>query len=256
MLSRIFRIPDPKPTVSSREEFQHVLTTFLDRNATRTEPQKMILVGPHGCGKTSLLFSLAMTFSEEGKNVLFICPKKVSTLPILPEGEQKPSTSILRKIHMVYLETREEFLKYMASIHCNLDVVFHCLIVDGLDSYVTGAAKNEDLTVMARLLAFTVDAFNFELEKLKKEDAIMTNSMLVISITIETSTIPIPRQNLYERWIDYILRIKSRKDFRSGERQFELSVLPPQCKQGESNTLIDVNYLLTDTHFSVSEISA
>ena len=68
---------------------------------------------------------------------------------------------------MVYLETREEFLKYMASVHCsNLDVVFHCIIVDGLDSYVTGGAKNEDLTIMARLVAFTVDAYSFELEKL------------------------------------------------------------------------------------------
>lgn len=166
MLSRIFRIPESKPKVSSKEELQNVLATFLDRNTTRTEPQKMLLGGPHASGKTSLLFSLAITFAEEGKNVLFICPKKVSTLPVLSEGEQKPSTSILLKINMVYLETREEFLKYMASIHCTFDMVFHCLIVDGLDSYVTGAAKNEDLTVMARLLAFTVDAFNFELEKL------------------------------------------------------------------------------------------
>jgi late competence protein required for DNA uptake (superfamily II DNA/RNA helicase) len=165
MLSRIFRIPDSKPSPSSKAEHQNVLATFLDRN-TAHEPSKTLIGGPHGCGKTSLLFSLAITFAEEGKDVLFICPRKVSTLTVLPEGEHRPSTSTLQKIHMVYLESKDEFLKYMASIHLNLDKTFHCMIVDNLDSYVAGIGKNEELTVMARLLAFTVDAYNFELEKL------------------------------------------------------------------------------------------
>jgi hypothetical protein len=80
--------------------------------------------------------------------------------------------------------------------------------------------------------------------------------MLVVSITVETNTIPIPRQNLYERWIDYILRVKPRKDSKSGDRHFELSLLHPQSKQGDINTLIDVKYIMMDTHFSVSEIVA
>ena len=66
---------------------------------------------------------------------------------------------------MVYLETKEEFLNYMASIHMSTARVSHAIIVDNIDAYFPANMRNEDLSSVAKIFALTVDAFLFQKSK-------------------------------------------------------------------------------------------
>ena len=66
---------------------------------------------------------------------------------------------------MVYLETKEDYLNYMASIHFSTSRKFSSIIVDDLSTYLPASIRNEDLSSVAKLFALTVDAFVFQRSK-------------------------------------------------------------------------------------------
>ena len=71
--------------------------------------------------------------------------------------------------------------------------------------------------------------------------------MLVMSTKVPNGTKSVPRQSLYERWIQCFLLIRKK------ENEFlELSVLPSNAKDGAS--LAVVIFKLTDQTFLVQEI--
>lgn len=165
MLGRFLNIQQFNAAEPSSKEDRNVLKILLDKeNACGGE--KVLVCGPPSSGKTSLLFELALSFADEGKHVLYICPRKFSKLPLLFEGRKQPSSANLKYIQVVYLESREEFLHYMASVHCDASKHFTSIIVDDIDLYFSGLTRNEDLSIAARVFAYTVDAFNFQPKKM------------------------------------------------------------------------------------------
>jgi len=166
MLSRLFGINQPfEPTENAKESTSSLL--FDSRKTSGFD--KILLCGPASSGRTSLLFELALTFADDEKHVLFICPKKFSKLPLLAHGRTQPTSGTLNYIQMVYLETREEFLNYMASIHFSTSRLFSAVIVDDISTYLPATIRNEDLSVVAKVFALTVDAFLFQRSKQRWE---------------------------------------------------------------------------------------
>lgn len=164
MLARLFGISEPSGGKSSSKEEESTSSLLFDSKAA-SGFDKIMLCGPPESGKTSLLFELALSFADEEKHVLYICPKKVSKLPLLATGRTQPASGTLKYIQMVYLETKEEFLNYMASIHFSTSRVFSTIIVDDINVYFPATIKNEDLPVLAKIFALTVDAFLFQRSK-------------------------------------------------------------------------------------------
>ena len=164
MLSRLFHINNPSCGESEAEGQESTSSLLFDVDIV-TGIDKILLCGPPEVGKTSLLFETALSFADEGKHVLFICRKKLSKLPLLAHGRTQPSSVTLKNIQMVYLETKEEFLNYMASIHMSTARVSHAIIVDNIDAYFPANMRNEDLSLVAKIFALTVDAFLFQKSK-------------------------------------------------------------------------------------------
>ena len=164
MLARLFGISEP-PGGESRTKHQDRTSSLLFGSENTSEFDKIMLCGPPESGKTSLLFELALSFADEEKHVLYICPQKVSKLPLRAAGRAQPESGTLKYIQMVYLETREEFLNYMASIHFLTSRVFNAIIVDDMNGYFPATIRNEDLPLVAKIFALTVDAFLFQMSK-------------------------------------------------------------------------------------------
>lgn len=164
MLARLFGISEP-PGGETRAKPQESTSSLLFGSKNMSGFDKIMLFAPPESGKTSLLFELALSFADEEKHVLYICPKKVSKLPMLAPGRAQPASGTLKYIQMVYLESREEFLNYMASIHFSTSRVFNSIIVDDINEYFPETIRNEDLPAVAKIFALTVDAFLFEMSK-------------------------------------------------------------------------------------------
>lgn len=164
MLSRIFGI-NQSLDHESTEKAQETTSSLLFDSRKTSGLDKFMLCGPLSSGKTSLLFELALSLADEEKHVLYVCPKKFSKLPLLAHGRPQPSSGTLNYIQMVYLETREEFLKYMACIHFSTSRLFTAVIVDDISGYFPATIRNEDLSLVAKVFALTVDAFLFQRSK-------------------------------------------------------------------------------------------
>lgn len=164
MLSRLLGVSQPFHGEIPGKA-QECCTSFLFDSRKSPGFDRIMLCGPPASGKTSLLFELTLSFAEEEKHVLYICPKKLSKLPLLANGRTQPSSETLRFIQMVYLETKEDYLNYMASIHFSTSRKFSSIIVDDLSTYLPASIRNEDLSSVAKLFALTVDAFVFQRSK-------------------------------------------------------------------------------------------
>ena len=160
----MFGISEP-PGGKSRANHQESTSSLLFGSKDTSGFDKIMLCGPPESGKTSLLFELALSFADEERHVLYICPAKFSKLPLRAPGRAQPASGTLKYVQMVYLETKEEFLNYMASIHFSTSRVFNAIIVDDINGYFPAAIRNEDLPLVAKIFALTVDAFLFQRSK-------------------------------------------------------------------------------------------
>ena len=165
MLCRFFGINHTIEDESQDKGQDNVFTFLFDKQSCGCL-NKIMICGPPSSGKSSLLFELALSFAEEEKYVLYICPKKITKLPLLANGRSRPTNGTLKYIQMMYLESRRDFLNYMASIHFATNKPFSAIIVDDVDEYYTSSTKNEDLSLTARVFALAVDAFEFQMSKL------------------------------------------------------------------------------------------
>lgn len=248
MLSRLFCFEQFNHNFTDRASAaQDSSASFLFDTKNRCGFERVMLYGPELSGKTSLLFELAMSFADEGKHVLYISPKKISKLPLLAHGRTQPTSVTLNYIQVVYLETREEYLNYMASIHFSTSRPFSAVIIDGINAFVPSTIKKEDLSSVAKVFALTVDSFLFQKSKRTSETSEEEPTMLVISMTVPRGTKSLTRQVFYERWIQCFLCIQEKES-----ELFELSLLPSNIK--DSSTLANVSYKINDHSFIVQDI--
>lgn len=164
MLSRLFGITQPFEREITEKAEESTSSLLFDSRKT-CGLDKVMLCGSAASGKTSLLFELALSFADEEKHVLYVCPQKFSKLPLLAHGRTQPTSGTLNYIQMVYLETREEFLNYMASIHFSTSRQFSAIIIDDINAYFPATIRNEDLSVVAKVFALTMDAYLFQRSK-------------------------------------------------------------------------------------------
>ena len=164
MLSRLFNISSICCSSAEMDSQRDTFKSLLEREACYST--KFLICGPQSCGKTSLMFELALSFADEGKHVIFVSPRKPERLPLKVSARTTPTNQTLKLIQMVYIEDREEFLKYMATIHTTQKLA-HIILVDGIDQfYGEVSSRNQEMAVIAKVLAFTVDAFLFQMKKL------------------------------------------------------------------------------------------
>ena len=76
-------------------------------------------------------------------------------------GCESPSYEMLKRIKMIYLETKNEFLEFMASVHINQADHIRLIIVDDIDLYYRQSVKQNELAGLARIYAFLLDAAAF-----------------------------------------------------------------------------------------------
>ena len=70
-------------------------------------------------------------------------------------------------MQMVYILDKEEFLQYMATILITQKLA-RIILVQLLTSwsvYGEVSPRNQEMTVIAKVLAFAVDAFSFQMKK-------------------------------------------------------------------------------------------
>ena len=107
------------------------------------------------------LLQVAFQYAEKGHMVLFISPTKVTRLPMVLSGCKYPSVDILKRIQMVYLATKKEYLEFMASIHTKQKDPIRLMVVDDIDHYYSQAEKHNELALLARIYTFLLDAAAF-----------------------------------------------------------------------------------------------
>uniref|UniRef100_H3B5Z3 SWIM-type zinc finger 7 associated protein 1 n=1 Tax=Latimeria chalumnae TaxID=7897 RepID=H3B5Z3_LATCH len=116
-----------------------------------------LLLGEGSSGKTSLLFLAALVAAEEGKKVMFLSPKPIQALPApLLESRAGLNPLSLKKIQFLYPQSREEFMKLIATVHEKGSSLPSLIIVDGLEAYLTDNIKQT-----AHISALLVDMAAF-----------------------------------------------------------------------------------------------
>ena len=72
-----------------------------------------------------------------------------------------PSVEVLKRIEIVYLETKNDYLGFMASVHTKQKDPVGLVVVDGIDCYYKSTGKQNELAELAKVFAFLLDAAEF-----------------------------------------------------------------------------------------------
>ncbi|KAF8723036.1 hypothetical protein HU200_022184 [Digitaria exilis] len=170
-----------------------------------------LLSGPPCCGKTSLLFQFAVNrAAESGRGAVFICNKGrlESNPPFLSQGVD-PSTTLLQRIQIKYIEDGDEIRKYFAAFHL-LDNFPAAVIVDDFGDFFSerscqqryGTSRARDVA-MIRALALCHNAIAHANAKL----GTLGSCNLLLSDVQQGDT---PRSLfIYKRWINSIYTIQA-----------------------------------------------
>ncbi|CAN0904650.1 hypothetical protein LINGRAHAP2_LOCUS23214 [Linum grandiflorum] len=95
-----------------------------------------LLSGPPTSGKTSLLFQYAINAAlNSNRKVVFICSRRriEANPPYLPQG-MDPSSDVLERIQMKYVDDDQGIKKYMAAFHL-LDTFPAAVIIDDFGGF-------------------------------------------------------------------------------------------------------------------------
>uniref|UniRef100_A0A1B6MA93 Uncharacterized protein n=1 Tax=Graphocephala atropunctata TaxID=36148 RepID=A0A1B6MA93_9HEMI len=83
----------------------------------------------------NILFQSAVYWAEEGCKVLYIAKSKFDSIPSSGHGPQIPSSEVLAKIRIVYLECMEELLKFVVDVLTFRDLTPRVMLVEELEEY-------------------------------------------------------------------------------------------------------------------------
>ncbi|KAF9618930.1 hypothetical protein IFM89_002925 [Coptis chinensis] len=201
------------------------------------DPSIMLLSGPPSCGKTSLLFQFAINIASQNISsnahyVVFITNQRKLECkpPYLSQGID-PSSDVLGRIQMKYVEDDEGIKKYFASFHLHQNFP-SAVIVDDFGDFFNestcqeryGNQRGRDLAIV-RTLALCQNAITHANERLELE--LQFPCKLLLSDTQHGDT---PRLLfIYKRWITSIFTIKG-----DGMGSFLLRNNTTSSSQGES----------------------
>ncbi|KAJ3682408.1 hypothetical protein LUZ60_014981 [Juncus effusus] len=178
----------------------------------RESTEHMILLsGPPCCGKTSLLFQFAMNRAlESSSELVFICNKrKLETKPPFLSQAIDPSSDVLERIHIKYVEDYEGIKKYFAAFHLH-EIFPSLVIIDDFGDFFSdmncqqkyGNSRGRDLA-MVRTLALCHDAISHANGKLEPN-----KSCSVLFSDLNQGDTP-RLLFIYKRWIKCFFTIQS-----------------------------------------------
>ncbi|XP_060186179.1 uncharacterized protein LOC132615583 isoform X1 [Lycium barbarum] len=166
----------------------------------------LLLSGPPSSGKTSLAFQFAINSATGNDgNVVFICNRrKLETKPPYLAQGIDPSSDVINRIQMKYIDDEEGIKKYFAAFHMHDPAPVSVIIDDFADFFDEGNCqerynntRGRDLA-MVRVLALCRNAIMHANEK--------GLCQLLLS---DTHTGDSPRLlYIYKRWVSSIYTIK------------------------------------------------
>ncbi|KAF3616311.1 putative Light-regulated protein precursor [Capsicum annuum] len=116
----------------------------------------LLLSGPSSSGKTSLVFQFAINSATANgeRNVVFICNRRKleAKPPYLPQGID-PSSDVIRRIHMKYIDDEEGIKKYFAAFHMHDPAPASVVIDDFADFFDQGNCQERYNNTRGRDLA-------------------------------------------------------------------------------------------------------
>ncbi|CAH2272965.1 ATPase SWSAP1 [Pelobates cultripes] len=110
----------------------------------------LLLIGPHDCGKTALLFMAAVVAAEEGAGpVIYLSRDPLQKLP--GAGKLARDPLILKQIRFLYPKTLEELLQLLSSLHLTSPSPY-LLLLDGLELFLSPGCSPTDGAFLSALL--------------------------------------------------------------------------------------------------------
>ncbi|KAG8429395.1 hypothetical protein GDO86_020285 [Hymenochirus boettgeri] len=110
----------------------------------------VLLLGPHGSGKSSLLFRAALMAAEEGTGpVVFLSREPLQRLP--GGGEKTRDPQLLKRIRFLYPSSLKELLRLISSIHLSSPSP-SLIVLDGLERYLIHTCDAADGALVSGLL--------------------------------------------------------------------------------------------------------
>lgn len=208
--------------------------------------QHVLVVGPPGCGKTSMLFHCARTLAEQGLDVLLLLVRRrlESRPPHLPPGAL-PSDTCYARVHIKYVEQGSELRSFLACAHL-CEVPASAILVDDLSWHVDndtqqaiGPPRSRE-SRLARLLA--------ELREGSEVFGSRTGRPCLLVATERGGEEGPTLRYIYERWLPLVLCAAPR-----GGSRHELFQLPRAL--GESHCA-SLRYLHLDEEFRLEKVLA
>jgi len=209
------------------------------RDKVQYDTNYALLAGPPQSCKTSLLFQYACSYAQESREVIFICSKKKiqHTLPMFLSGVQ-PSSSVLQRIKMKYIDDDKTLRSYMAKIHL-LTQQPELIIVDDLSTFFSAYHGNDRPGLMAKTLAFLKEATDYSSTVLQRTQP-HSRCCLLISELTGIDCVPRP-QILLQRWLPLLITIQGK------QKSFTMSVL--QFNHQSDPLKVNASFVLNSQSF-------
>lgn len=206
----------------------------------------VLLVGPPGCGKTSMLFHCARSLAEAGQVVLLLLVRRrvEARPPHLPPGAS-PSDACYGLVHVKYVDGGRDLRSFLACAHL-CEVHPSAVLVDDLSWHVEndvpsaiGQARGRE-SRLTRLLA--------ELREASEVFGSRAGRPCVLVATERGGEEGPPLRYIYERWFPLVLCATPR-----GGGRHDLFQLPRA--HGESHCA-SLRYVHLDEEFRLERVLA
>uniref|UniRef100_A0A8D2IRB8 SWIM-type zinc finger 7 associated protein 1 n=2 Tax=Varanus komodoensis TaxID=61221 RepID=A0A8D2IRB8_VARKO len=140
--------------------------------------EPVLLLGPAGSGRSSLLFRAAFVVAASPARVLFLAPQPLQRLP----GGIVARAGAFQRIHFLYPASFQELLQLVASLHHTWSRSLSLIVLDGLEEFL---ATCSGPGVAAQLVALLLDTANHFSQKLTQDS---TRCQLIVSMRFPGET--------------------------------------------------------------------